>query len=57
MICEVALEEIRVSPFQPRRTFSEDELEELADSIKSVGLIHPPVVRKIESCGKCFITN
>lgn len=40
-------EEIRVSPFQPRRHFSEDELEELAASIRAVGLIHPPVVRKI----------
>jgi len=43
---------IRVSPFQPRRHFSERELDELAASIRAVGLIHPPVVRKIESGGK-----
>ena len=43
---------VRVSPFQPRRTFSEEELDELAASIKAVGLIHPPVVRKVESNGK-----
>lgn len=51
-ICEVEWNAIRVSPFQPRRTFSEDELEELASSIRGVGLIHPPVVRKIEGGGK-----
>lgn len=48
-ICEVKWEELRVSPFQPRRHFSESELEELAASIKAVGLIHPPVVRAIEN--------
>jgi ParB family chromosome partitioning protein len=51
-ICEVDWEAIRVSPFQPRRTFSEEELEELAASIRAVGLIHPPVVRTIEGGGK-----
>lgn len=52
MICEVKWDQIRVSPFQPRRMFSEEELEELAASVRAVGLIHPPVVRKIESGGK-----
>lgn len=51
-LCEVEWTAIRVSPFQPRRNFSEEELEELAASIRAVGLIHPPVVRKIESGGK-----
>ena len=46
-ICEVAWDSIRVSPFQPRKEIAENELEELAASIKSVGLIHPPVVRRI----------
>jgi len=52
IICEIDWNSVRVSPFQPRRTFSEEELEELAASIRTVGLIHPPVVRKIESGGK-----
>lgn len=52
VICEVDLETVRVSPFQPRRIFSEEELDGLAASIRSVGLIHPPVVRKIENAGK-----
>ena len=51
-ICEVDVDALRVSPFQPRRYFSEEELEELADSIKAVGLIHPPVVRKIQNRDK-----
>ncbi|MCP5469590.1 MAG: ParB/RepB/Spo0J family partition protein [Chlamydiales bacterium] len=48
-ICEVEWDTIRVSPFQPRKEFSEEELDELAASIKAVGLIHPPVVRAIKS--------
>lgn len=43
------IEKIRKAPFQPRRYFPENELEELAASIKEVGLIHPPVVREIKS--------
>ena len=34
------------NPNQPRRTFDEDALKELAESIKQVGLIQPLVVRK-----------
>lgn len=44
----VLVSQIVVNPFQPRRTFAQAELEELAHSIKSVGLIHPPVVRKTD---------
>lgn len=44
----VPIEMIRISPFQPRRQFSDRELQELADSIATVGLIHPPVVRAIK---------
>lgn len=46
-IIEVDIQSIRVSPFQPRRIFSESDLQELVSSLKSVGLIHPPVVRAI----------
>lgn len=42
---EVPLEFIAVNPFQPRRHFAVADLEELAQSIKTVGLIHPPIVR------------
>lgn len=42
---EVNLDQIEVNPHQPRRHFSQEELEELAASIKMVGVIHPPLVR------------
>lgn len=44
-IKEVPIDSIRTNPHQPRKQFNQDELEDLASSIKSVGLIHPPVVR------------
>ncbi|HRD55980.1 MAG TPA: ParB/RepB/Spo0J family partition protein [Parachlamydiaceae bacterium] len=51
-LCEIELEKILVNPFQPRRHFSSNELEELAESIRSVGLIHPPLVRVLDN--GCF---
>jgi ParB family chromosome partitioning protein len=47
-ILEVPIDSIRTNPYQPRRQFQPEELEGLAASIKSVGLIHPPVVRPME---------
>jgi ParB family chromosome partitioning protein len=47
-IIEVEIEKIVVNPDQPRRIFSHEELDELAESLKSVGLIHPPTVRLID---------
>jgi ParB family chromosome partitioning protein len=44
----VALDKIRVNPYQPRTQFSDIELQELSDSIKTVGIIHPPTVRVTE---------
>jgi ParB family transcriptional regulator, chromosome partitioning protein len=45
---QVEIHQIRVNPYQPRRHFAQEEMEELAQSIRSVGLIHPPLVRKVE---------
>jgi ParB family chromosome partitioning protein len=42
---EVAIERITPSPFQPRRTFDEAKLDELAASIRNQGIIQPLVVR------------
>jgi ParB family transcriptional regulator, chromosome partitioning protein len=47
-IVEVDLDNIRINPFQPRKQFAEIELTELAQSIRAVGIIHPPLVRLIE---------
>lgn len=45
MMQEVEIDKIAVNPYQPRAHFSDEGLNELAQSIRSVGLIHPPVVR------------
>jgi ParB family chromosome partitioning protein len=45
---EISLSKIVVNPYQPRREFKPHELEELAASIRSVGLLHPPLVRFLE---------
>jgi len=42
---EIPVSAITPNPRQPRRTFDEDALEELAESIKEVGLLQPVVVR------------
>ncbi len=48
-ISVVAIEAIEVNQYQPRRAFNDETLEELAQSIRSNGLIQPLVVRKSHS--------
>jgi len=43
---EINIDLIELSENQPRKIFNEEEIEELASSIKSVGLIQPLVVQK-----------
>ena len=43
---ELAIAAIEPNPFQPRRDFVEAQLNELAESIRSEGLLQPIVVRK-----------
>lgn len=38
---------ITFNPYQPRREFKVEELEQLAQSIRTVGLLHPPLVRPL----------
>ncbi|MBQ3992539.1 MAG: ParB N-terminal domain-containing protein, partial [Bacteroidaceae bacterium] len=40
-INEVLVEQIRPNPDQPRREFDEDSLQELAASIKQIGIVQP----------------
>ena len=47
-IVNVNVENITPNPYQPRQSFSEDNLQELADSIASYGVIQPLTVRKID---------
>lgn len=42
-----AASEIVASPFQPRRRFSEEQIAELADSIRESGLMQPLIVRQV----------
>ncbi len=44
-VSEFAVSDIRPNPAQPRRTFSETELEELAASIKQRGVLQPILLR------------
>lgn len=43
-VLELSLKDIRPNPFQPRKSFDEESLLELAESIKKDGLIQPIVV-------------
>lgn len=43
---ELPINEIVRSPYQPRRDFKEEELRELAESLRNNGLVQPPTVRK-----------
>ena len=46
---EVDLKLIDVNPFQPRTEFDEDALNELAESIKQLGLVTPVTLRKLDN--------
>ena len=45
-ISEIELSKIEANPFQPRTKFDEESLQELAASIKELGLIQPITLRK-----------
>ena len=46
---ELKILDIERSPYQPRREFREEELKELAESLKNNGLVQPPTVRRLPS--------
>ena len=45
-IVEVNLSELRSNPYQPRKVFDEEKLNELANSIKEHGVFQPIIVKK-----------
>ena len=45
-IKEIPLSEIRSNPYQPRKTFDNESLNELAESIKNYGVFQPIIVKK-----------
>ena len=50
-ILEVKLSELQPNPFQPRKDFDAEALQELADSIKESGLIQPIAVIESDVAG------
>ncbi|PHR69229.1 MAG: chromosome partitioning protein ParB [Lutibacter sp.] len=47
-IIELNLDSIEVNPYQPRFHFDSEALQELANSIKELGIVQPITVRKLE---------
>ena len=47
-IVELELDAIDLNPFQPRTSFNEETLRELASSIRELGVIQPITVRKLD---------
>ncbi len=54
---EISIRNIEANPWQPRSKFDEESLEELADSIKQVGIIQPVTVRILENGNYQLITG
>jgi ParB family chromosome partitioning protein len=51
-LLDVALDDIRPNPRQPRQVFDPDDLAELAFSLREVGVLQPVVVRETASPGE-----
>ncbi len=45
-IIEIDINELRSNPYQPRKVFDEEKLQELANSIKEHGIFQPIIVKK-----------
>lgn len=46
-VIEISLSQLRPNPYQPRKTFDEESIKELAESIKQHGIIQPIIVRTV----------
>jgi ParB family chromosome partitioning protein len=56
-INEIAVQEIDSNPWQPRSDFDEDSLDELAGSIRELGIIQPLTVRLLDNGRYQLITG
>lgn len=45
-IIHISIDELRANPYQPRKVFDENALNELADSIREYGVFQPIIVKK-----------
>ena len=55
LVREVDIERIKANPFQPRSSFDEEALAELAASIKQLGIIQPLTLRLVD--GECQLIS
>lgn len=46
-VVDIPLTQLRANPYQPRKTFEEDAIKELAESIRQHGVIQPIIVRSV----------
>lgn len=46
-VVEIPLAQLRPNPYQPRRNFNDESIQELAQSIKEHGVIQPIIVRSV----------
>jgi ParB family chromosome partitioning protein len=46
-VVEIPLNQLRPNPYQPRKTFNDESIKELAASIKEHGVIQPIIVRNV----------
>lgn len=66
----IEIDKVKTNPFQPRKVFKEEEIAELAESIKNHGLIQPIIVRpsndgyqlisgerRLRACGSAGLTT
>jgi ParB family transcriptional regulator, chromosome partitioning protein len=56
-IAEIEISRIEANPYQPRTTFDQEKLEELAASIREIGLIQPITLRKTDGDKYQIITG
>ncbi len=46
-VVEIPVKELRANPYQPRKTFDENSIRELSESIQEHGVIQPIIVRNV----------
>ncbi|MNI07288.1 putative chromosome-partitioning protein ParB [compost metagenome] len=46
-VIDIPLNQLRANPYQPRKTFDEEAIKELAESIRQHGVIQPIIVRSV----------
>lgn len=46
-VVEIPLSQLRANPYQPRKTFNDEVIQELAESIRQHGVIQPIIVRSV----------